>query len=554
MAPQPGILYVTMAPQPSLTPAQFHDWYQNEHAPGRLRLPYIFINGFRYKATDGESPEWMAIYDVTDMEYLTKDVYTSLRKEPKQSQREKDTMKQIKVGRKFYDLVSSKESRDFKNLEDVKYEGVESNVMIAVFVTLKDPSKKDEVDKWYEEEHISMLSRVPGWRRSRRFITSHLEPLSPEETEYVSLHEYAPDNGLGGEEFKSATSTPWRTEVFDKLIGNKKRRAYSLYYTFGPAPRDLASPSDPSAVPYHSDFHRTATYPVKDNGRAAIESYIMTPDGVALPYRLEGSIDVQAPLIVLCNSILVDYGIWDAFIDSFSSKEENKKFRIVRYNARGRYSDCGDAAVTVDLLAQDIITILDALRVPKAAAVIGVSLGGATALNTALQFPDRVSSFIACDTNSLAPPGNPKAWGERIDMAEKQGSTASSGEPVVGDELAEFTVRRWFVKESYDDPPLAKEAERVKSMVANNSLKGFKTGVKALYKYDFRDEMKNAKVRGAFVVGGGDGVLPKTMKDMKDGYGDGSAVFEIIDGAGHLPMVEKPQEFAEVVTKFLGSA
>jgi len=530
------------------------DWYQNEHGPGRLRLPFIFTNGFRYRATDSKSPEWMAIYDVTDMEYMTKEVYTRLRQDPIQSQRERDTMKQIKVDRKFYDLVSSQESPEFLTLEEVKYEGAEGNVMVAVIVTLKDPARKEEVVKWYEEEHIPMLSKVPGWRRSRIFVTSHVEPKSPEETEYLTLHEYGPENGMGGQEFQDAINTPWRTEVFDKIIGEKRRRPYELYYTFGPAPRDLASLSEPTAVPFQSEYHRTRSFPVQDgDGWAAIESYITTPDGVALPYKLEGSTDQQAPLIVLCNSILVEYGIWDSFIKSFFSVPDNRKYRIVRYMKRGRYSDCGETPVTVDLLAEDVIALLDALRVPKAAAVIGVSLGGATSLNVALKFPDRVASFIACDTNSLAPPSNPKAWDERVEVAEKEGMTASSGEPIVGEQLAEVTVRRWFVKESYDDPVLAKEAERVKSMVVKNSLEGFRKSVKALYKYDFRDDMKNAKVKGAFVVGAGDGVLPKTMKEMRDGYGDGTAAFESINNAGHLPMVEKPDNFAKVVTKFLGS-
>lgn len=541
-----------MAPQPSLSPAQFHDWYQNEHGPGRLRLSYIFPNGFRYKATDAQSPEWMAIYDVTDVDYLNKDVYTQLRKDPIQSQRERDTMKQIKVDRKFYDLVSSKQSPEFLTLEEVRYEGTEGNVLVSAIVTLKDPSKKEELDKWMEEEHIPMLSKVPGWRRSRRFISSSVEPPNPEETEYMTLHEYAPENGLDGTEFKAAISTPWRNEVFDKIFADKKRRVYGLAYTFGPAPRDLASPADPTAVPYQSEYHRTKTVPVQAGGDwAGIKSYITTPDGVALPYRLEGSTDVQAPLIVLVNSILVEYGIWDNFVKSFLTDPHNKGYRILRYNSRGRYAEAGDTPVTVDLLAKDVISILDALRVPKAAAVIGVSLGGATSLNAALKFPDRVANFIACDTNSMAPPSNPKAWEERIQISEKEGSKALSGEPIVGEELAEVTVRRWFVKESYDDATLAKEAERVKQMVINNSLDGFRTGVKALYKYDFREEMRTAKVRGAFVVGAGDGVLPKTMKEMRDGYADGKALFQAIDGAGHLPMVEKPEGFAAVVTKFL---
>jgi pimeloyl-ACP methyl ester carboxylesterase len=495
----------------------------------------------------------MAVYDCTDMAYMLKDVYTRLRKEPVQSQRERDTMKQIAVNRKFYDLVSEKKSSEFKVLEKVEFEGKEENVLVVALMTLKDPSKVAEFDKWNEEEHIPMLTKVSGWRRTRRFMTSHVEPAkNPGETEYLALHEYAPENGLGGPEFKAAINTPWRTEVFDNIIGDKKRRVYSLYYTFGPAPRDLKSLADSAAVPYHSDFHRTTSYPESDSNKwPAIESYITTPDGVPLSYRLEGSLDIQAPMIVLCNSILTEYGIWDSFVQEFLSKPENKKYRILRYMKRGRYSYDSDTPVTVDLLAKDVISLLDALRVPKAAAVIGVSLGGATSLNVALKYPDRVSTFIACDTNAVVPPSNPKAWGERVEISEKEGTKSSSGELIVGEELAEVTTRRWFVKESYDDPTLAKEAERVKQMVKSNSLEGFRKSVKALYQYDFREEMKGGKVKGAFVVGGGDGVLPKTMEGMRDVYADGKSGLYIIEQAGHLPMVEQPAEFARVVGEVL---
>src|SRR4051812_14122650 len=118
MAPTPGILYVTMQPKPSLPTAQFHDWYNNEHGPTRLRLPFV-ENGFRYRATDLEGPgrgmpEWMAIYDITDMAELTKETYTRLREEGVKSQREKGTMKQIAVDRRVYDLVESREAKEFK--------------------------------------------------------------------------------------------------------------------------------------------------------------------------------------------------------------------------------------------------------------------------------------------------------------------------------------------------------------------------------------------------------------------------------------------------------
>ncbi|CAL3970347.1 unnamed protein product [Diplocarpon coronariae] len=554
MSPTSGILYVTMQPKPSMPEDKFHDWYNNEHGPLRLRFAFI-TNGFRYRANDlegkapsDEKPEWMAVYDIKDMTELTKDSYLRLREPPVKSQREVETMKDIKVDRKLYDHIQTWEGKDFKELEKVENEG-ERNVIVAVFMTLNSGEEHvKEIEKWYQEEHIDMLSKVPGWLRSRRFVTSSIDTRAP--VDYLALHEYKPQNGLGGKEFQAAISTKWTQEIGSKSVKDRVRRVYDLYYTFGPAPRYLA----PNLTAWQSSDVKasvTKTIPDSPGGAGAIESFITTADGVELPYRLEGSPDPDAPLIVLSNSILVDYTIWNGFLAHFFSVPANKKYRVLRYLTRGRFSSAGDQKITVDVLASDIIAILDALRVKKAAAVIGVSLGGCTALNTALKYPSRVNSFVSCDTSSKSPSGNSKAWGERIALSEKEGASAASGEKIVGDELAEITTRRWFVKESYDGAELEQTCLAVKEMVKNNSLEGFKKSVQALFEYDLK-EMKMSTVKGAFVVGGSDGVLPGTMKEMAASYGKNGAVYEVIDGAGHLPMVEKPKEFTTVITKFLG--
>ncbi|CAG8975604.1 hypothetical protein HYALB_00006811 [Hymenoscyphus albidus] len=559
MAPTSGLLYVTMQPKAGLPESQFHDWYNNEHGPTRLRLDFC-ANGFRYRANDlgGETPsegkpEWMAMYDITDMSELTKETYLRLRGPPSKTPREAETMAQIKVDRKLYDFVAGRESEEFKKMEEVKNEG-QGNVVVAVFLKLHPgDGMLEKLDKWYWEEHVDMLAKVPGWLRSRRFVTSTIDPDAP--TEYVGLHEYTPQNGLGGPEFKASTSTPWKAEIMSNVVKDKQRRVYNLYYTFGAAPRYLSADISnwTSTDPTSPVLTKTISASASNTEGGVIESYITTPDGVVIPYRLEGSQDPNAPLIVLCNSILTTYGIWDDFVTSFLSSPSNKKYRILRYLKRGRFSACGTEPITVDLLASDVIALLDTLRVKKAAAVIGVSLGGVTALDVALKYPERVERFISCDTSSKSPAGNEKAWSERIALAEKESATASSGETIVGQELAEITTRRWFVKESYEEPALAEKLEGVKQMVASNSLKGFRHSVKALWEYDLKEEMKSCTVQGIFLVGGSDGVLPGTMKDMAAAYGKDCARYEVIEGAGHLPMVEKPGEFAGVVGGFLGA-
>ncbi|OJD18847.1 hypothetical protein AJ78_01180 [Emergomyces pasteurianus Ep9510] len=576
-----------MQPGDNISLAQFHDWYNNEHGPTRLRLPFI-KNGFRFRATDmvngsasaslPVSPEWLAIYDVTDMAEMKREPYLSLRRDDVKSQREKETMAKITIDRRLYDFVESREKDGYVPLDtlteaDTEVEG-KKRILVAIIQTLH-PEKDEEFNRWYREEHLPLLSKVPGWLRTRRFVTSAVEPKATRE--YLSLHEYVSHDGPSGPEFESLNATPWREKVMADVVKDRSRRVYEHYYTFGAAPRDLAHLSSETqtgaTVSFTSPDGLTKTLPTSSSSSShsthpplpAIESYITTPDGVTLPYRLEGSTNPNAPLILLSNSILTHYKIWDDFIITFLSSPENCQYRILRYLTRGRSRNCGQQPITLDLLAADVITILDTLRIPKAAALIGVSLGGVTVLNTALKYPERTVTFIACDTNAKSPDGNREVWGQRIAMAESEGEVAAdTGEAIIGSQLAEATVRRWFVPEGNDHvDQLERERRmrRVNEMVRGNSMEGFKKGVEALFQYDLREEMGSyTGGKGAFLVGDRDGVLPKTMREMvemmgkevgREGEEGSAAEFLVVEGAGHLPMVERPERFEELVSEFL---
>ncbi|KAJ5894879.1 hypothetical protein N7495_006570 [Penicillium taxi] len=548
--PTEGLLYVTMQPK-GLSDTQFHDWYNNEHGPLRLRLPFV-TNGFRYRAKDGEKPEYLALYDITDMDELTRKTYLDLRTDLIKTEREKKTMAQIDVGRLLYDLVEERKVPGFVPLEnraDTDDSETRGNVLVAVTTASHpDPEKQAELERWYREEHFEMLSRVPGWRRSRLFKTAAIDSAAPQEI--IALYEYAAVNGLGGELHQAAMNTPWRQRLQTEVVTSKKRRVYEWFYTFGPAPRELSSIAKSDVIgPWSSNDGKTRTFPSPT--RPAVESFVTTADGVEIPYRLEGSTDPYAPVVVLSNCILADWKIWDRFVDAFFARKQNQRYRVLRYLTRGRRSQSGEQAVTIDVLASDVNALLEALRVPpKAARLIGVSLGGVTVLNTSLLYPERIAAFIACDTNSSAPESNRKAWGDRVAMSEKEGAVdAETKEPIVGEELAEITTRRWFVPESYETQPEVLDA--VKQAVINNSLKGFAHSVNALCAYDIRDRMANATVPGLFVAGANDGVLPQTMQKMAADL-KGGAELKIIERAGHLPMVEQPEAFADVVTEYLG--
>ncbi|KAL1853562.1 hypothetical protein Daus18300_011766 [Diaporthe australafricana] len=543
MGSNPGILYVTMQPKPGLSLDQFHEWYNNEHGPTRLHLPHIFANGLRYAATDSEEPHFLAAYDVTSMSHLDTPTYTSLREN--RSPREAQTIGQVDVKRYFYDLVSERKSPLFLPIEQLTDTEAEGLVLVAVENTVTAAEGAEQaLDKWYEEEHIPMLSKVPGWLRTRRFRTAtSLDKNAP--LKYLTLHEYAKENGLGGPEYKAATSTKWREEIFANVIGNKHRRTYSLFYVFGPAPRDLSSLATlPAEKAFVSSDAKTKTTP--NDGKPVLQSHVTAKDGLTIPYRLEGNTDPKAPTVAFCNSLLTSLHMWDDFVNIL--KEARPELRILRYDFRGRHSvPEPPVPSTLDTLSDDLATLLSGLRIEKLHALVGVSMGGATTLKFSLKYPDKLSKFVACDFNVASSDANTQAWKDRIAVAESISEDGTLGIK----KLAGATVGRWF--HPHTMTAKTNVASWMTEMVADNDVQGFRYGCQALWDYNMREEMKTCTVPGLLVVGDGDGkgALVKAMDGFKAGVGENGLDLKIVPEAGHLPMCESPEAFWDAVKGFI---
>ncbi|TLD17009.1 uncharacterized protein PgNI_01653 [Pyricularia grisea] len=536
----PGMLYVTMQPKPGLSLDQFHEWYNNEHGPTRLRLPEIFPNGLRYQAIDSAEPAFLAIYDVTSMSHLTTPTYTTLREN--RSAREAETIGQVDVCRSFLDLVLSRKSPNFVPPENLTDEEALGTQLVSVSITPADAEGAEkEILKWWEEEHAEMISKIPGWLRSRVYRTSTLEGSG--KAKLVALNEFSKDNGLGGPEHKASKETPWAQEVFSKSFADMGVRTYSLFYIFGPAPRDLHHLSRlPDTKSFSTVDSKTKTI---TGSSASIDSFVTTSDGLVLPYRLEGNPSPSAPTVALSNSLLTSMHMWDAFVAIL--KAERPDLRILRYDTRGRHAGTPATPATLTMLADDIDTLLTALRIPKLHALIGVSMGGATTLQFVLLHGSRVSRFVACDCNATSSAANTAAWKERIATAE---STSEDGSPGIR-KLAGVTVERWFHPSTMSDK---KElAQAMTDMVAANDVEGFKYSCQALWDYDLKGNLGACQVPGILVVGDGDGkgALVKAMDGFKGLVGKEGAELRVVPNTGHLPMFEDAAAFWASIKSFV---
>jgi hypothetical protein len=209
------LLFVYSSPGP-VDPAEFNDWYDNEHVPNRLATP-----GFgavaRFRATDGMKPEWLAAYEIKPGT-LDTPAYKALWENA--SEREKRIMAS----------VGTLDRRVYSPLSDSWADGAAAvpgapPVILAVSMSVP-PAVEPDLAAYYEQEHYPMLLSVPGWRRARRFVlTAGTGP------KYLSLHEIDSETAFDDPGYKAAISTPWRNRIVGSALGREKR-VFRLHKSF----------------------------------------------------------------------------------------------------------------------------------------------------------------------------------------------------------------------------------------------------------------------------------------------------------------------------------
>jgi len=298
----------------------------------------------------------------------------------------------------------------------------------------------------------------------------------------------------------------------------------------------------------------------------------------------------SAPWLVFANSLLTDWSMWSYvipyFLDLPSTTGASPKltYNILLHSQRGHgqstlpITEGQERLTTIPLLATDISQLLDQLSITTPVhSVIGVSQGGAVALAFANLYGEKARSVVVCDTAASTPAGNKEAWEERIRLA--CGSSAVD----VGEyarnlgmkKLASVTVPRWFPPGSSCHPGSSPSEQKnvhsawVDQMVSQTDVNGFMHGARALGDYDvlkleppeggrasslFETRVEKVlllagKLDGGGKVGLGMQGLRTRWKEAKDT----PVSYAEIDESGHLPMIDSPLRFSEVVSGFISS-
>ena len=225
-----GLLFVHAEPGPAVPESEFNDWYNNEHVPDRIPLP-CFHSWSRWTSADPAPPTHLALYDMDKPESLNDPAHVALLQNP--SEREASIMSRVAlIDIRTYQL------REPVYPPRAGYDATKPGPYISVIEVDVPAELEDEFNRWYDEEHIPMLAKVPQWVRSRRFVLQFTRALGAEKAlvdkygegkvaKYLAIHEYADAHAGDTGEFKAALNTPWAKAILGK-VSRFERRIWKL--------------------------------------------------------------------------------------------------------------------------------------------------------------------------------------------------------------------------------------------------------------------------------------------------------------------------------------
>jgi 3-oxoadipate enol-lactonase len=242
-------------------------------------------------------------------------------------------------------------------------------------------------------------------------------------------------------------------------------------------------------------------------------------NGLVTHYLDQGRRD--GPPLVFINSLGTDFRIWNDVADILAPD-----FRIVTYDKRGHgLSESGPDKNDIADYATDLAALLDSLGVGRTT-IVGLSIGGLIAQEFYRQRPERVAALVLCDT--AAKIGTDETWDQRIAEVERGGIEA----------LADAVLERWFTPEFRSSR--AVDLAGMRAMLTRTPRQGYLAACGALKRADLRPYAGLIEAPTLCLVGDQDGSTPVALVRETAALIPGSR-FEIIEGAGHLPNVEKPK-------------
>lgn len=253
-------------------------------------------------------------------------------------------------------------------------------------------------------------------------------------------------------------------------------------------------------------------------------------DSIELQYEISGS----GPPVVFINGLTMDLNGWLLQVDVFS-----QKYRMLRYDCRGQGdSEKPDTEYSQEQHAEDLAGLLDMLEVPKAH-LVGLSNGGMIAQHFALRYPEKTGALVLVDTCSYVDTLLNLIITSWIRAAEAGGSGLRY------DVALPYLFSEDFTRKNLDRILAMKEMN-----LARNPVNAVVNLSKASMRHDLRDRVSEIAAPTLIMAGEEDILVPlKYSRILREEIKHSTLV--TLRSCGHVPPIEKPDEFNSIVMNFL---
>ncbi|SMX38029.1 3-oxoadipate enol-lactonase [Maliponia aquimaris] len=233
--------------------------------------------------------------------------------------------------------------------------------------------------------------------------------------------------------------------------------------------------------------------------------------------------------VVFANSLGTDFRLWDKILPLLPAG-----LRILRFDKRGHgLSDVPQGPYSMGALITDTERLMEHTGF-RNSIFIGLSIGGLIAQGLAAKRLDLVRAMVLSNTGAKI--GTRDMWADRIKAVNEGGLEA-----VVGP-----TMDRWFSKPFQADP----EFPAWRNMFLRTPAMGWTGCGAAIAGTDFISSTSGLRLPTLAIAGSEDGSTPPDLVFETADLVPGSEK-RLIRNAGHLPCVEQPREYAEILTAFL---
>jgi pimeloyl-ACP methyl ester carboxylesterase len=239
-------------------------------------------------------------------------------------------------------------------------------------------------------------------------------------------------------------------------------------------------------------------------------------------------------------------GCWQNWLENIPRIAQER--RVIAPDLPGfSHSEMPAEKITISNYARTVVELLDAIGIDEPATLVGNSMGGFISAEIGIRYPDRCQKIVLVSAAGISITNL-----RRRPVLTTARMTAALTNIVLA--RRESLVKRPRTRHAVLGYVL-RHPSRIKSDLAfqimyGSKSPGFLPALDALTDYDFRDRLGEVQCPTLVVWGEDDNLVPVEDADEFERLIPNARKI-ILEDTGHVPMIERPQTFNDLLTEFL---